>query len=59
MSKEIINIKASVRARLLDKARETNRIFQEVLQYYGMEKFLYRFSESKYADKFILKGIFK
>ena len=26
------------------------------MQYYGMERFLYRFSKSKYADKFILKG---
>ena len=33
-----------------------NRPFSEVLQYYGMERFLYRFSQSKYADKFILKG---
>ncbi|MEK6567225.1 MAG: nucleotidyl transferase AbiEii/AbiGii toxin family protein [Candidatus Omnitrophota bacterium] len=26
------------------------------MQYYGMERFLYRFSKSKYADKFVLKG---
>ncbi|MBL7131066.1 MAG: nucleotidyl transferase AbiEii/AbiGii toxin family protein [Candidatus Omnitrophica bacterium] len=41
---------------LQNKARETNRPFVEVLQYYGMERFLYRFSRSKYTDKFILKG---
>jgi len=45
-----------VRALLQNKARETNRPFAEVLQYYGMERFLYRFSRSKYVDKFVLKG---
>lgn len=56
MKKEITNIEASVRALLHNKARETNRPFMEVLQYYGMERFLYRLSCSKYSDKFILKG---
>ena len=52
----IKNIEASVRGRLQDKALKTNRAFTEVLQYYGMERFLYRFSQSKYAESFILKG---
>ena len=56
MKKDIKNIEASVRALLQNKAKETNRPFAEVLQYYGMERFLYRFSRSEYADKFILKG---
>jgi len=56
MKKDVKNIEASVRARLQNKAKETNRPFSEILQYYGMERFLYRFSRSKYADKFILKG---
>ena len=56
MKKDIINIQASVRARLQNKAKETNRPFSEVLQYYGMERFLYRFSKSQYARQFILKG---
>lgn len=56
MKKDIKNIEASVRALLQSKARETNRPFAEVLQYYGMERFIYRFSRSEYADKFILKG---
>ena len=38
------------------KAKEYNRPFAEVLQYYGMERFLYRFSKSEYVDTFILKG---
>ncbi|MDP8265682.1 MAG: nucleotidyl transferase AbiEii/AbiGii toxin family protein [Candidatus Aceula meridiana] len=56
MKKEIKNIEASIKAQLKNKAKETNRPFAEVLQYYGMERFLYRFSKSKYADKFVLKG---
>lgn len=56
MKKEVKNIEASIKARLKNKAQETNRPFAEVMQYYGMERFLYRFSKSKYADKFILKG---
>lgn len=56
MKKDIKNLQASIRARLQSKAKETNRSFSEILQYYGMERFLYRFSRSKYADKFILKG---
>jgi len=56
MRKEIKNIQVSIRARLQNKAKETNRPFSEILQYYGMERFLYRVSRSKYADRFILKG---
>jgi hypothetical protein len=50
------NIAASVRQRLLNKARETERPFSELLQYFAMERFLYRLSKSEYADKFVLKG---
>jgi len=49
-------MQASVRAQLQNKAKKTNRPFAEVLQYYGMERFLYRFSKSQYARQFILKG---
>jgi len=50
------NIGASVRQRLLNKARESGRPFSEILQYFAMERFLYRLSKSEYADKFVLKG---
>ncbi len=56
MRKDIKNIGASVRGQLQNKAKEKHRPFAEVLQYFGMERFLYRFSCSEYADKFILKG---
>lgn len=50
------NIAASIRQRLLNKARETGRPFNELLQYFAMERFLYRLSKSSHADKFVLKG---
>lgn len=50
------NIAASVRQRLLNKARAENRPFAELLQYYAMERFLYRLSRSVHANKFVLKG---
>lgn len=50
------NISASVRDRLLNLARKDKRPFNELLQYYSMERFLYRLSLSRHSDKFILKG---
>ena len=50
------NVGASVRQRHLNKARETGRPFSELLQYFAMERFLYRLSKSEHADKFVLKG---
>ena len=50
------NIAASVRQRLLNKARHDKRPFNELLQYFAMERFLYRLSRSPYTEKFILKG---
>jgi len=50
------DIAASVRQRLLNHARETGRPFSELLQYFAMERFLYRLSKSGYADSFVLKG---
>ena len=38
------NMGASVRQRLLNYARANGRPFAEVLQYYAMERFLYRLS---------------
>ena len=54
--KQISNIPESVRQRLLNRARSDRRPFNELLQYYAMERFLYRLSQSAHADKFILKG---
>jgi predicted nucleotidyltransferase component of viral defense system len=56
MKKPVTNIPASILARLRNQSDEMNRPFAEVLQYYAMERFLYRLSKTRYADKFILKG---
>ena len=56
MKQPVKNIPVSILARLRNQSDETNRPFAEVLQYYAMERFLYRLSKTRYADKFILKG---
>ncbi|HKL18693.1 MAG TPA: nucleotidyl transferase AbiEii/AbiGii toxin family protein [Halalkalibaculum sp.] len=50
------NVSASVHQRLLNKARKSSRPFNELLQHYAIERFLYRLSMSPYADQFFLKG---
>ena len=50
------NVAASVRQRLLNKAKADDRSFQELVQYYAMERFLYRLTQSPHAHSFILKG---
>lgn len=50
------NIAASVRQRLLNASKNNNRPFNEFLQYYAMERFLYRLSRSKQSKLFVLKG---
>lgn len=54
--REIKDYAASVHGRLLNKAREEGRPFNELLQYYAMERFLYRLSKSPHSKKFVLKG---
>lgn len=56
MPDEIRNMPASVHARLLNRSRQSKRPFQEMLEYYAMERFLYRLAASRHARKFILKG---
>ena len=50
------NISASVRARLLNLARERGEDFNLLLNRYALERFLYRLSASSYNDQFLLKG---
>jgi len=50
------NLAASVHARLLAKAKETQRPFNELFQLYAMERLLYRLSKSSHSRKFVLKG---
>jgi len=51
-----VDTAASVRQRLLNIARDNSRPFNEVLQYFAMERFLYRLGRSDHGRKFILKG---
>jgi len=50
------NVAASVRARLANEAKRTRRPFQEMLQHFALERFLYRLSLSPYRGRFVLKG---
>ena len=52
----MVDTAASVRQRLLNIARDKDRPFNEVLQYFAMERFLYRLGKSDHGRKFILKG---
>jgi predicted nucleotidyltransferase component of viral defense system len=56
MAKSVKNIASSVHQRLLNKAKESSRPFNELLQYFAIERFIYRLSRSPHAKKFILKG---
>jgi predicted nucleotidyltransferase component of viral defense system len=57
MSDQVIkNLPASIQDRLLNQARSSGRPFDELLQYYTIERFLYRLTQSEYADRFVLKG---
>jgi len=54
----VINVSASIHQRLLNKSIAEKKVFNEILQYYAIERFLYRLSKSSYREKFILKGSF-
>jgi hypothetical protein len=56
MSGKPRNIGASVRARLLDRARTEQSDFQILLTRYALERLLYRLSISEHRERFILKG---
>lgn len=50
------DLPASVRARLLNRARVKKEDFNLTLLRYALERLMYRISVSRYADAFILKG---
>lgn len=56
MRKPLQNVGASVRARLLNLAKERNQPFELLLVRYTLERLLYRLSTSKHREKFVLKG---
>lgn len=50
------NLAASVRQRLLNRARERHEDFNYLLTRYANERLLFRLAESAHRDQFILKG---
>lgn len=56
MGKETKNVVASVLARLRNTSKSSGAPFQQVLQQYAIERFLYRISKSKHAQSVVLKG---
>ena len=56
MSREVRNVGASVRARLLARARAEKADYQILLTRYALERLLYRLSVSNHRDRFVLKG---
>jgi predicted nucleotidyltransferase component of viral defense system len=50
------NLVASVRQRLMNVARSRGEDFQYILTQYGLERLLYRVSQSMHSDAFVLKG---
>lgn len=56
MAKELKNIGASARARLLQVAKASGQSFDLVLTRFALERLLFRLSQSPHADRFVLKG---
>jgi len=50
------NLPASIHQRLMNLARATGRPFNELLQHYAIERFLFRLGRSRHASAFVLKG---
>lgn len=54
--RQITNMGASVRQRLLNFARAKGEDFGQILIRFAAERLIYRLSKSPYADRFVLKG---
>ena len=56
MPHDLTNLAASVRARLLNRAKQDGQTFQSVLNRYAIERLLFRLAVSPHAEHFVLKG---
>jgi len=56
MAKQIKNLGASIRARLLTISQAKGQAFDLVLTRFALERLLYRLSRSRHAERFVLKG---
>jgi predicted nucleotidyltransferase component of viral defense system len=54
--RQLKNVSASVRQRLLNLAHEAGEDYQHILLRYAIERLLYRLACSPHRDRFILKG---
>lgn len=54
--KEVRTVAASVRQRLLNRAKAQGEEFQRTLTRYAIERLLYRLSQSPHGGRFIPKG---
>ena len=50
------NLAKSVHQRLLNLSKQRGQRFNDLLQHYALERWLYRLSASRHRDRFILKG---
>lgn len=56
MKRPVSNVAASIRQRLLTKAKRRGESFDYVVSLYARERFLARLAESPHRDRLILKG---
>lgn len=56
MTRRVTNQAASVHQRLLNLSKARGRPFNELLQFYAIERFLYRLAQSQYRNRLVLKG---
>ena len=56
MAKELKNVGASVRAKLLALSKSSGQTFDLILTRFALERLLYRLSRSEFSDRFVLKG---
>jgi hypothetical protein len=53
---DIRNIPASVRARLLARAKQQGESFDQILVYFAIERFLFRLAQTPWGDRLVVKG---
>lgn len=58
MKKQVTSLQTSIRDRLINISKETNRDYNSLLRLFFQERFLYRISLSQYKSNLILKGAF-
>lgn len=56
MNNDVKGLIVSIHDRLLNKSKEIDRPFDQVLLLYGMERFLFRLSQIEQGKRFVLKG---